>query len=679
MARVAGDAKEEEEFDGLRCVLLDEANSGNAMHESRDEDRADTSDEHDEDAMVLRFKKIEASESSRLKVSTGEIAILPRVQDFSPFNVFARMGFITNTERALEELFVGEEDNYSGASCYNDKQFEIAELVENLKALNSQVWSLQGPCHCKDVLRSLDYYYSLWLFYLNKLHLPVIMSKVVATFNLDEEVVIANVDADKYKNLVEKYGVTGYPTLKFFPKSNKVGEDYSGGRSLDDFVAFINEKCGTYRDEKGQLSSKEFVSADDNDKKTVYSQLEEEVKKLKGYAASNVFELRKLFRTLCVRGTFLVALFIERLAYRVSIVGADSLQVSKEKLANRWSIAGAVLFKLVEWGGNESEVNNHDVSMFDISDIKLYCEDKLLCEDHSTGSEQILDMDTSFQDNIVPSDHDQLVQSSPQVRLDSSKILDGPAMVDDMTALEKTTLVPRGKKIVGCKWVFIIKHKADGTIESYKARLVAKGYTISYVKLNTLRIFLSLAANQDWPLLQFDMKNAFQHGEISEEIYMDSPPGMTDSIGVKVCKLKNAIYGLKQSPIAWFGRFTKSMKAFGYKANDRRSPSRYFTFVGRNLVTLRSKNQSVVARSSAEAEFRGMTLAIAHNPVEHDRTKHVEIDRQFIKENIEVGIISFPFVRSKLQLADVLTKGVSRRLFNESLFKLGMCDIHATT
>ncbi|KAK7379184.1 hypothetical protein VNO80_04637 [Phaseolus coccineus] len=121
--------------------------------------------------------------------------------------------------------------------------------------------------------------------------------KVAAAFNLDEEVVIANVDADKYKNLAEKYGVSGYPTLKFFPKSNKAGEDYNGGRDLDDFVAFINEKCGTYRDGKGQLSSKagiieslddlvkEFVNADDNEKNAVYSQLEEEVKKLKGSAA----------------------------------------------------------------------------------------------------------------------------------------------------------------------------------------------------------------------------------------------------------------------------------------------------------------------------------------------------------------------------------------------------------
>ena len=87
-------------------------------------------------------------------------------------------------------------------------------------------------------------------------------------------------------------------------------------------------------------------------------------------------------------------------------------------------------------------------------------------------------------------------------------------------------------------------------------------------KLNTVRILLSLAANQDWPLLQFDVKNAFLHGEILEEIYMDSPPGMTDSIGMKVCKLKKALYGLKQSPRVWFGCFTKSMKVFGYRASN---------------------------------------------------------------------------------------------------------------
>jgi len=72
-------------------------------------------------------------------------------------------------------------------------------------------------------------------------------------------------------------------------------------------------------------------------------------------------------------------------------------------------------------------------------------------------------------------------------------------------------------------------------------------------------------------------------------------------------------------------------------------------------------------------------IVIAHNMVQHDRTKHVESDRHFIKEKLEAGIISFPFVRSELQLVDVLTKVVSSKVFNESLFKWGMCDIHAPT
>ena len=108
---------------------------------------------------------------------------------------------------------------------------------------------------------------------------------------------------------------------------------------------------------------------------------------------------------------------------------------------------------------------------------------------------------------------------------------------------------------------------------------MAKGYTQSYgvdyqemfapvAKLNTVRILLSLATNQDWPLLQFVVKNPFLHATISEEIYMNSPPSMTDSIGMKVYKLKKTLYGLKQSTRALFGRFTKSMKAFGYRASN---------------------------------------------------------------------------------------------------------------
>ncbi|GAB4855640.1 hypothetical protein Ancab_024261 [Ancistrocladus abbreviatus] len=120
---------------------------------------------------------------------------------------------------------------------------------------------------------------------------------VSTAFKLEEDVVIANVDADKYKDLAEKYGVSGYPTLKFFPKGNKDGEEYEGGRDLNDFISFLNEKCGTSRDANGQLTSKagtvatledlvkEFVSASNDEKKVVFAKLEEEVGKLEGSTA----------------------------------------------------------------------------------------------------------------------------------------------------------------------------------------------------------------------------------------------------------------------------------------------------------------------------------------------------------------------------------------------------------
>lgn len=146
--------------------------------------------------------------------------------------------------------------------------------------------------------------------------------------------------------------------------------------------------------------------------------------------------------------------------------------------------------------------------------------------------------------------------------------------------------------------------------------------------------------------------------------------------------------------------------------DDRRSISGYCTFVGGNLVTWRSKKQNVVARSSAEAEYRAMALGvsellwtrsllgelgflptgpmklfcdnkaaicIAHDPVQHDRTKHIEIDRHFIKEKISGGILCIPYVKTGDQLADVLTKSLSSRDFVPIIDKLGMRNIFAPT
>ena len=120
-----------------------------------------------------------------------------------------------------------------------------------------------------------------------------------------------------------------------------------------------------------------------------------------------------------------------------------------------------------------------------------------------------------------------------------------------------------------------MKYKADGTLERYKARLVANGYTqpygIDYLetfalmeKMTTVRILFSLVAYFGWKLQQLDVKNAFLHGNLEGKVFMDLPSRFQEGESGKVCRLKKARYGLKQSPRAWFGQFYKAMKMIGY-------------------------------------------------------------------------------------------------------------------
>jgi transposase InsO family protein len=155
------------------------------------------------------------------------------------------------------------------------------------------------------------------------------------------------------------------------------------------------------------------------------------------------------------------------------------------------------------------------------------------------------------------------------------------AMLDEYHALLQQgtwSLVPSSPSLntVGCKWVFRIKRRSDGTIERYKARLVAKGFHqqsgVDYfdtfspvVKPTTIRTVLCLAISFGWPLRQLDVKNAFLHGSLSEDVYMRQPPGFADPHRPNhVCKLHKAIYGLKQAPRAWFQRFSSFLLRVGF-------------------------------------------------------------------------------------------------------------------
>ena len=138
---------------------------------------------------------------------------------------------------------------------------------------------------------------------------------------------------------------------------------------------------------------------------------------------------------------------------------------------------------------------------------------------------------------------------------------------------------PLHANLVGCKWVFKIKLHSDGTIARYKARFVAKGFHqqagIDYsetfslvVKPATIRLVLAIAVSCNWPLKQLDVSNAFLHGLLKEEVYMQLPLGYVDAVhSTYVCKLHKSLYGLKQAPRAWFKRFIFHLIHLGFQAS----------------------------------------------------------------------------------------------------------------
>ena len=154
------------------------------------------------------------------------------------------------------------------------------------------------------------------------------------------------------------------------------------------------------------------------------------------------------------------------------------------------------------------------------------------------------------------------------------------SMVEEMAALHSISTrdlatLPASKSPVGCHWVYTVKISPDGQVDRLKARLVAKGYTQMYgsnyydtfspiAKMASICLLLFMAAIKSWPLYQLDIKNAFLHGDLAEEVHMEHPPGFVAQGEFDlVCKMRLSLYGLKQSSRAWFGRFNSVIQEFG--------------------------------------------------------------------------------------------------------------------
>ena len=143
-----------------------------------------------------------------------------------------------------------------------------------------------------------------------------------------------------------------------------------------------------------------------------------------------------------------------------------------------------------------------------------------------------------------------------------------------------TVLHPLDKNIVGSKWVFHIKCKADGSIDKYKAWLIAQSFTQVYwidyfvtfspvTKLSSFWLILAVTVLLDWDIESFDFNGTYPNGElqVNKEIYMFSLPGYNSNGSMMKC-LHKSLYGLKQAGQKWYNALWHTLANLGFSVSQ---------------------------------------------------------------------------------------------------------------
>ncbi|KAG8474566.1 hypothetical protein CXB51_031309 [Gossypium anomalum] len=234
--------------------------------------------------------------------------------------------------------------------------------------------------------------------------------------------------------------------------------------------------------------------------------------------------------------------------------------------------------------------------------------------------------------------------------------------------------LPAHRITVGCKWIFKVKKKADGNVDRYKARLVAKGFsqhagidfrdTFSPVlRAITIITILAVAIMKGWKLRQVDVNNAFLNGELTEDIFMDQPPGfeVLGADGQKlVCKLNKALYGLRQALRAWFHTLEHFLiDNLGFSAS-KADPSLFLRTSATSQVFLMAYVDDIVLTGSSNAEVDSVVQQL------HDRFALKDMGRLNFFLGIEVKYTPQGLLLSQ------------RKYIQELLNKTGMTDAAAT-
>lgn len=278
---------------------------------------------------------------------------------------------------------------------------------------------------------------------------------------------------------------------------------------------------------------------------------------------------------------------------------------------------------------SENEENFRRYPRRNVSKPKIYDDYVMNDEfDHSDSA-----MSVAISNDLEPSNVSEAMLSSRKSEwktaikkeLDSFKINNAWELVDK----------PSNRNIVKNKWVFKVKKDQDGNIATYKARLVAKGFTqkigVDYsetfspvIRFSNLRLLLAMTAELDLEAEHLDVETAFLNGEIDQTIYMSQPEGFEEpGFENKVCLLKKAIYGLKQSSRLWYEKARNVLSNLGFK-QSKIEPCIFYKH---------SSNSIIVIALYVDDFF------IFHNNVTEVTNIKIELDKHFhIKD---LGPISY--------------------------------------
>ena len=178
-----------------------------------------------------------------------------------------------------------------------------------------------------------------------------------------------------------------------------------------------------------------------------------------------------------------------------------------------------------------------------------------------------------------------MVISDPTTFQEAAKHLRWKEAMDaEISSIEKNqtwslVTLPDGAKAIGVKWIYKTKFNELGEVNKFKARLVMKGYAQEYgidytevfapvARMDTVRMIIAMAAQRGWGIHQLDVKSAFLHGELKEDVFVEQPQGY-EVTGKEhmVYKLHKALYGLKQAPRAWFSRIEAYFIREGFESS----------------------------------------------------------------------------------------------------------------